>query len=212
MSSRIDDGFEAKFQAELTALPEPDRARIEAQLSEFNQTFTQGWNRLRSYQKDLLRRMGVKNNLDESSQFWLQLWAAARHAGISDDEFFETTPSMLCAVLEHKAAEIARQHRLIDTVAQNDLGPVADFVIAQLKATWAKAAAPEVYDFADDQQRTVALTKAQGGRTLQALAEEIGEHRTRLFRWCKDRLATDKTTRGLERIEAKLSKILATPK
>jgi len=61
---------------------------------------------LDEYQKDLLRRLGVRANLEDRGEFEIQLWAAARHAGFSDEEFWRTPARELDAVLEFKAWEL----------------------------------------------------------------------------------------------------------
>jgi hypothetical protein len=55
------------------------------------------------YEKDLLRRLGCPVDLDNPRELWLQRWAAARVAGISDAEFWGLTQRELCAMLEYRA-------------------------------------------------------------------------------------------------------------
>jgi hypothetical protein len=57
------------------------------------------------YQKDLLRRLGVKANLQDTEEFYVQMIAAAKLVGVSDEQFWNSTPRELCAVLELKATE-----------------------------------------------------------------------------------------------------------
>lgn len=72
------------------------------------------------YQKDLLRRLGVRTNLEDREEFLVQLWAAARHAGFSDEEFQALTPRELCAVLEHRARELQPREQAAGDPAPDD--------------------------------------------------------------------------------------------
>lgn len=62
--------------------------------------------RLDKYQKNLLRRLGVSTDLENTEEFWVQLRAAARFMGVLDEEFWNSTPRELCALLEHRATEL----------------------------------------------------------------------------------------------------------
>jgi hypothetical protein len=57
----------------------------------------------REKQKDILRRLGCREDLQNFDEFWRQLWAAARSVGIQEEEFWFMTPRDLHAVLEYKA-------------------------------------------------------------------------------------------------------------
>jgi hypothetical protein len=58
------------------------------------------------YMKDVLWRLGVRTTLEDNHDLWLQIWAAARYVGFSDEEFWRLTPRKLFAVLELKATEL----------------------------------------------------------------------------------------------------------
>jgi hypothetical protein len=53
----------------------------------------------------------VQGNLDDREEFFLQSWAAARHAGFSDKEFQALSPRELFAVLELKVRALPPQER-----------------------------------------------------------------------------------------------------
>jgi hypothetical protein len=88
----------ASFEAELPAELKAKVAEISRLLADSDQ-----------HQKSVLRRLGVSANLDHHQEFWLQLRAAARYMGISENEFWQMDPDQFCAVLEFKARELERQ-------------------------------------------------------------------------------------------------------
>lgn len=57
------------------------------------------------YEHSLLRRLGVNANLDDSEEYYLRLWSAGRHMGLSTDEFWRLTPREFCALLDLKVRE-----------------------------------------------------------------------------------------------------------
>lgn len=52
------------------------------------------------YERDLLRQLGVRADLDDPTEYWRQLWAEFRRLGFSEMEFWLQTPRDGCAVLE----------------------------------------------------------------------------------------------------------------
>jgi hypothetical protein len=94
------------IEAKLAALSLDERLKLQESvadaLAEISRTVEHGWR----YQKDLLRRLGVRTNLENSEEFFLQTWAAARSIGIPSEEFWNLTPREICAVLEHRATEL----------------------------------------------------------------------------------------------------------
>lgn len=59
----------------------------------------------KKYEQSLLRRLGVRTDLDDPEEFHLRLWAAARHMGLSTEEFWSLAPREFCALLELKVRE-----------------------------------------------------------------------------------------------------------
>jgi hypothetical protein len=95
----------ARLEAKWAALSPRDRAKIEAAWAELSEVLA----RSQHYQKNLIRRLGVRTYLGDPDEFWLQLQAAGWFAGIPRGEFWNLTPREICAVLELKAGEIERQ-------------------------------------------------------------------------------------------------------
>lgn len=97
MSSRTDDGFEAKFQAALDALSVEERAQIEPDWARLAQRVSH----FRNYQKDLCRRLGFKGPVT-----WHLLLQTARSVGLSPKQFAFMTPGQLCSLLDAKATAL----------------------------------------------------------------------------------------------------------
>jgi hypothetical protein len=96
------DARRAKIEAKLAGLSPDERAKLDASLEEIS-TVGQA---IRRYQKDLLRRLGVRTDIDDFEELYVQLLAAAEYVGLSPERFWEMTPRELCAVLEHRATEL----------------------------------------------------------------------------------------------------------
>jgi hypothetical protein len=79
-----------------------EKARLQASSSECSRILVQ----VLQYQKGLLRRLGVRTDLEDTEEFWVQMIAAAHVMGVSEEEFWNKTPRELCAVLEHRATEL----------------------------------------------------------------------------------------------------------
>jgi hypothetical protein len=84
------------------ALSPEQRAQLQNSLVEFGKILEHS----DKCGKDLLRRLGVRTNLEDSEELLLRLWAAARYVGFSNKEFLRATPRELYAVLEMKAYEL----------------------------------------------------------------------------------------------------------
>jgi hypothetical protein len=89
------------------ALSPEDRASIERSMAECSAILV----RSVKYQKGLLRRLGVRTDLEDTEEFWIQLRAVAHHVGFSFEEFWHLTPREICASLELKATELERLER-----------------------------------------------------------------------------------------------------
>ena len=105
MKSAADRRQLARIQAAIDAheagLTPEQRAREKARLVYFAKPEAAALDSM----KNVLRRLGVQPSLDDHGELWLRLWAAARHAGFSEEEFWRLTPRKLFAVLELKAQE-----------------------------------------------------------------------------------------------------------
>ena len=115
-SARLD-----ALRSRAKALFSPEaRAQREASLVEAGKILAQS----DRYQKDLLRRLGVRTNLENEDEFWLRMWAAARYVGFSTEEFWDLTPRELCAVLDLKVYELELHAGATDSILRP--GPCGD--------------------------------------------------------------------------------------
>jgi hypothetical protein len=95
------ESFEDKCRRLQASLSQEELEAMSAKQLEGLTRLEQSYN----YQKGLLRHLGVRANLENDEEFWLQLWAAGRYLGFSEAEFWQMTPRELCAVIELKLAE-----------------------------------------------------------------------------------------------------------
>jgi hypothetical protein len=110
--------LEAAYKRLEAALSPELWAELRASLVELAKNLEQS----KIYQKNLLQRLGVRTNLDDREEFYLQLWAAARYVGFSDKEFWCLEPRELCAVLELKARELELSAGAADSIFRPDPG------------------------------------------------------------------------------------------
>ncbi len=96
----------ARLEAKWAALSPDEQARIEESLAAFQADIAIISEASWRYQKDLLRRLGVRTNIEDSEELWVQTLAAAEYVGISPERFWKMTPRELAAVLEHRATEL----------------------------------------------------------------------------------------------------------
>jgi hypothetical protein len=125
--------LEAKFSPE-------QRAELQASLLKIAETLEQS----DKYQENLLRRIGVRTDLEDREEFWLRLWAAGRYAGFSNEEFWNLTPRELCAVLELKASELEVRASATASILRPEPG---------------SAAAPKLAEESGEQEAAAATTQ-----------------------------------------------------
>jgi len=94
------------LEERLATLSQEERAKLEETVAAFLSEISRIGERTGRYQKDLLRRLGVRENLDDFEERWLQTWAAAQYVGISSESFGKMTPREIFAVLEHRARDL----------------------------------------------------------------------------------------------------------
>jgi len=93
----------ATLEEKWAALSPDEQARVEESLTAFQAEFARICEASGRYQKDLLRRLGVRTNIEDSEELWVQTLAAAEYVGVSRERVWEMTPRELSAVLEHRA-------------------------------------------------------------------------------------------------------------
>jgi hypothetical protein len=155
----------ASWAEKLEALSAEDRASIERSMAECSAILV----RSAKYQKGLLRRLGVRTDLDDFEEFWLQMRAAAHHVGFSFKEFWQLTPREICASLELKARELD----LLERAGQSTSRDVGD------RSVWKVSAQPDdpvqENPFSKDDQRHKVWEKSTRSAELELhrLKQEI---------------------------------------
>jgi hypothetical protein len=158
---------------------------------------------------DPLVRRAVIHNLKKWSRF--DVWDILQELRRSSEEQrnFEHDLQEMERELRRRSLEHDRPDGAAEAVVKFATGPVlAQPLMIPAPNEQDRRADP----FTSEQDRRAALSRAQGNGTKIALAASLGIDRTRLFRWEQDRLKDDKKADTRERIERKLSKILATLK
>jgi transcriptional regulator with XRE-family HTH domain len=124
----------ATLEEKWAALSPDEQAKVEESLNAFQAEFARICEASGRYQKDLLRRLGVRTNIEDSEELWVQTLAAAEYVGVSRERFWKMTPRELAAVLEHRATELELLRR-----ASPHRGPI-DPSAVDLTATSERAA------------------------------------------------------------------------
>ncbi len=163
--------------------------------------------RSEKYMKDLLRRLGVRGNLEDDEEYFIQLWAAGRYLGFSTAEFWALTPREFCAVLELKVGELelhagdVTERRNTSqpnaTAGQSETAPDRE---PELEAPWGleRKLGEEVRrrDLLAEYKRATA--DPSNKRIYEA--KNSGIHKPQFYQWLRGKLSpTSETTINFER-------------
>lgn len=105
----------SKFRREWNALSAAQKLKINAQFADAVSALIGPV----EYHKQVLRRLGAPRVL-EGDESLLQVWAAARNAGFSDEEYEKLTPRELFAVLEQRAFALDNSRASGSRIQQQD--------------------------------------------------------------------------------------------